>query len=289
MLGFRRRRPVVWPGLAELIEDSFPGTGTRLAAARRWGVDWDEMATGHVVAGAGGPLAHAGLIGLPLVIHGERREVGHVHAVCTRPETRGRGHAREAVASAISASAERFETHVLLTTSPGLYEPLGFRTVPEYGARLDLARPVGGGRRAVLLEAERFGHVRRLARQLARRVPLSPELGVPAERSIFTLNECLSPLWWIRRLGVVVSWDLVDGALSLYDVAGPRVPRLGDLLAYAPGPVWRVEFHFAPENLMENAPEGRFSRWRAPGPEVLMARGPFVREGALVMLPRPWR
>jgi hypothetical protein len=64
---FRALRPRR-DGLAALLESGFPGTAQRLAAVGAWGVDWHRAATSFIVSGSGGPLAHAGMLPLPLKI-----------------------------------------------------------------------------------------------------------------------------------------------------------------------------------------------------------------------------
>jgi len=281
-------------GLAALLESGFPGTVQRLAAVGTWGVDWHRAATSFIVSGPGGPLAHAGMLPLPLKIHGVMHEVGYIHAVCTRPDRRGGGLARAVIEAALRASDRRHKTQILLTNDPVLYSRFGFRTVPEHVVRLVLDQPTEGrsGRAERLLATVR-GHPRLLAQTLERRLPVSDELGVGAERPLYTLNECLSPLWWLPDPGVVVSWELEGGILALYDVAGPVLPDLDALLRHAPGPVSEVVFHFSPDRFLKDGQAGGLAGNACavpvgPGP-VLMARGPFTRADALVMLPRPWR
>ncbi len=280
-------------GLAALLESGFPGTALRLAAVHGWGVDWHRAASSFIVPGPGGPLAHAGLLPLPLVIHGGLREVGFIHAVCTRPDRRGGGLARVVIEAALRASDRRHHSQILLTNDPALYARFGFRTVPEHLVRLSLARPVAGAGGAVRLLASDRAHVRLLARLLEGRVPVSDELGVGPERPLYTLNECLSPLWWLPGPGVVVSWELENGVLALYDVAGPVLPTLDELLCHAPGPVSEVVFHFSPDRFLPacqpRSPAERVEVVAVGQGPVLMARGPFTRADAPVMLPRPWR
>jgi predicted N-acetyltransferase YhbS len=290
MASFRSAVAHARPRLVELLDEAFPGMGLRLKAARAWGADWSLAATNFVVPGSDGPLAHAALLSLPLVVDGRPREVGYLHAVCTHPEHRGRGLARAVIEAALTASEELHETQILLTSDPALYARFGFETVPEHGARYTPPAPAGGtrGNEAVPLEATARGHLDVLARIVRERAPVSAALGVGAERAIYTLNECLSPIMWIEPLDVVVVWYMAGDVLSLHDVSGPTLPTLDDLLAYAPAPVRRIDFHFSPDRFL--APGTAGVEWMplARGP-VLMARGPLAAKGARIMLPPPWR
>jgi GNAT superfamily N-acetyltransferase len=280
------------PGLAELLDVAFPGMGMRLKVARAWGVDWSLAVTGFVVPGPDGPLAHAGLLSLPIVVGGRPREVGYLHAVCTRPDHRGHGLARAVIEAALAASDEMHETQILLTSEPALYARFGFETVPEHGARYTLPAPAGGAQRGVPLPLEPTarGHTEALSRMARTRAPVSHALGVGPERAIYTLSECLSPVVWIEPLDVVVAWRMADGVLALDDVSGAKLPTLDDLLAFAPAPVRRVDFHFSPDRFLD-LDHAAGLEWMpvARGP-VLMARGrPLAAEGARIMLPPPWR
>ena len=98
-------------GLASLLESGFPGTAHRLAAVGTWGVDWHRAATSFIVPGPTGPLAHAGMLPLPLKIHGVVREVGYIHAVCTQPNRRGQGLARDLMDLAMEEARRRSLVH----------------------------------------------------------------------------------------------------------------------------------------------------------------------------------
>jgi predicted acetyltransferase len=57
--------------------------------------------------------------------------VGGIHAVATDPRFRRRGYYRQIMQEVLDYCSGKYETLVLITESPALYESFGFRIIPE--------------------------------------------------------------------------------------------------------------------------------------------------------------
>jgi predicted acetyltransferase len=85
------------------------------------------------------------LLELPLVVMDQSVRVRGIHAVGTRPEFRRRGHYRQVTTEVLQYCASRYDTLVLTTGQPALYEPFGFRVVQEHIFTATVAGRYGEG------------------------------------------------------------------------------------------------------------------------------------------------
>jgi len=234
----------------------------------------------------GRPVAHVGLLELPLFVDGETVTVGGIHAVCTLPDHRRRGFARELIREAIACGLDRYDTLTLTTEEPRIYEPHGFRIVEECRFVTDAPPARPADRHPVRrFDGNSSGDVAMLRDLLRERTPVSNHFGVVGEEAVFLFNTALEPLDVADDLGAVISAVRDETTLRLYDVVAREMPTLAEILArYAP--VDRVEVYFAPDRL---AAELVAEPHRLDGNDHLMALGEFPPEGTAFMLPRTVR
>ncbi len=275
--------------LFELLEAGFPGIGwgARLARMEALGVAWERVSKPFVRYEAGRAVSHVGVMSLPLVVAGERVSAGAIHAVCTRAEARRRGHYRAAMEDALRYCDARFETLVLTTAQPELYEPFGFRHVGEHRFSLpvDSDGVRGGFRELRPGEAEDLSILRRL---LEGRPPVSSVVGVEGEVAVFAFNETFRPLLYADGLDVIVSAEFEGTTLHLFDVVGRGACAVGEILERTPRRVERVVCYFSPDLLV--GAEGALPEPHLlDGDDHLMVRGPFAAAGRAFMLPRTAR
>jgi GNAT superfamily N-acetyltransferase len=125
---------VIWRGMA-----------TKLETAARFGWQWDMLTTPFVSRAEGRIVSHVGVLDLPVRLGGRDMHVAGVHAVCTHPSHRRRGHFRAAMEEALAFIDARWSTAKLHTDKPWLYEPFGFRVVPQHRFHVDRSGPSGRG------------------------------------------------------------------------------------------------------------------------------------------------
>ena len=127
-----------------------------------------------------------------------------------------------------------------------------------------------------------------LHRLLDTREPVSRTLGVVRERGVFCFNEGRRPLRYAPDLDVLLCMERGGASVTLFDVVGPQVPTLDEILVRLPGPVETVTLAFTPDRIAPEAEPvpGPFDH---DGPSILMVRGPFAVEGEPFCLPRSAR
>jgi len=260
-----------------LADTAFPGIMARALRIRLPGGHWRDRSVPFVVERERELVAHVGVLSLEMVVAGERCRVGGIHAVCTHPAERGRGHFRALMEEALAWCESRFPTLLLFTDWPSLYEPFGFRSVGEHRFRASV-RSAGGARASRTLDLTRPRDLATLERLLETRAPVSDVLGVVAEKAVFTFHCPERGLVHAPELPAIVWMELRGTTLTLHDVVAPRIPGLAEILDLIPAPVTEVEIAFAPDRLGVDAAAV------AAAPE-LMARGPFAAENARFAVP----
>src|SRR5262249_28540546 len=134
------------------------------------------------------PVSHVGVLEIPMMLEGREVRAGGIHAVCTHPDFRGRGLYKALMSEVMRWCHNRYQTLVLTTSQPFLYEPFGFRVMPECRfVRLLTGTPPGRGLRT--LDFGRAQDIALLRRVLPEREPVSLSLGVVREQAVFAFNE----------------------------------------------------------------------------------------------------
>ena len=296
----------------ELLETAFPGIGAHVEAAGVLGLDWGKTSTPFVRIEGGQIVSHVGVLALPLIIDGKEVSAAGIHAVCTHPDYRKRGYYRAVMSEAVEWWEQHFETAVLFTDSPGLYEPFGFRVVPE--SYFVVSEVASGPSRTPIADSEGYlrhteaitpnrrngmGHpqqrgLRRLdwscrddvalLRRLVReRQPVSNRLGVASEEAVFAFNAVNMPMWYAEELDTIICFKQEGQTVRIFDVVASKLPTWAELAEYLPAGTDRVEIYFCPDGLGLESSAGPCA---VSGDDVIMVRGPFVPDSQPKMFPR---
>ncbi len=272
--------PALCDRVFELLATWRPELAEQRVRAERLNWRWESCSTPFAIVEEGRVLAHVGVLEDPLWVQGRELRVGGIHAVCTLQERRRQGLYRRLMDEVLPWCDERWATLVLSTEDPFLYEPFGFRVVPESAFLLRRAiGPASGDLRP--LELGDAADLARLERLLETRTPLSDVVSVVGERDVFKFNQAHGGIWLSERLDLVVVLGREGERLVLRDVVSPRLPTLDELLSELPGPAAEVLLCFSPDKF-------EIDGVALPVPEaegVFMVRGPFAAEGRPFMLP----
>jgi len=273
--------------LMNLLDAVFPGIRHGAEEAARLGAPWESVSTPFIAIEGDRILAHVGVIEIPIVVRGRRLAVGSIHGVGTHPERRREGLFRCVMEEALGLCEARYDTEILTTEHPEYFEPFGFRAVTEHLFEAP-GRPGPGGDGIRPLDTGDAADLKLLHRLLTTRAPVSNTLGVVRERGVFCFNEGRRPLHYAPDLDVLLCLERSGTRLSLFDVVGPRVPSLGEILDRIPGRVETVTLAFTPDLVCPEAVPvpGPFDH---DGPTTFMARGPLEVEGEPFCLPRSAR
>jgi predicted N-acetyltransferase YhbS len=202
---------------------------------------------------AGCCVANAATFILPLIINDRPVNAMGIQSVATRPSWRNRGLSHDLLERALRWCDANAQITFLMTSIPGFYEPIGFRTVPQFAYVGDAPAtfpPVPLCRRLNLGAGE---DRRLLAQLLRRRTPVSARFAVDGLPGAFVLNlldQTELAVWhMVARDAVVVTAERPDGTLCIVDVSAPRMPELAEVAAALGVRPKQVEVHFPPDRL----------------------------------------
>ncbi len=277
--------PTLSDQLFNLLETTFPGISRAAESIRGLGASWEAASTPFIRFHDDIAIAHVGVLEIPMQLMGQTVTVGGIHAVCTRPEFRRRGYYREVMEEVLGYCASRYETLVLTTAQPELYEPFGFRVVGEhiFTTQCDLRGCNDGFR---LLNPSNTDDLKLLHRLLETREPVSNIVGIVNEKSVFCFNEGTRPLHYAEDLDLIVCIEIEDTQLKLFDLVGTRICPLAAIVERIPQRIERVAIYFSPDRL--NVEVQAFPH-KLDGDSLLMVRGSFAAEDKPFMLPRSAR
>ncbi|MEQ1570300.1 MAG: GNAT family N-acetyltransferase [Myxococcota bacterium] len=264
-----------WAPVFDLLDAGFPQLPARAAQAAALGAPWAKVTTPFVWFEGGAPVAHVGVLAHPLRLAGEDRVVAGVHAVCSRPDHRGRGHVRRLLEAACEWIDGRFDAAKLHTDYPDLYAKVGFEVAPTHRFH---TRARGGGGPAVRLDPYR-DHPR-IDRALAGRSPVSDALSTRDPGWLTWIDAALArglDRWFVGVPDApwIAAAEVRDRVLYVYDVIGPELPSADGLLGAIGESYDRVEWSFSPERFDPQA-----AAVEVPASEgVLQVRGRWAPRG----------
>lgn len=271
--------PALRAATIALLGTAWPRLPEAVARARTWGADWCEHSEPFVHVEDGVPVAHVGVMEIPVVLDGHEEILAGIHAVCTQPDHRGRGHMRAAMGEALRFVDAHYRRAVLWANDKHIYHRFGFREQTEH----TFVGAVRGGDRLRGRPLSLDDRVDRaeLRHALAKRAPVSRRCGSrdPGWLALINLALWRTPphIVSLDELGCVVIYGLQDGTLRLHDVAAREMPTLA-AIAEALGPGFdRVQIGFSPDDLraLDLTPQAV-----SEDDDVFMVRGPSLPRGA---------
>jgi GNAT superfamily N-acetyltransferase len=264
--------PAGWTALVDLLQDIFSidvGLLDRLG-----GPDPSSMPFAYF-DDAGACVANFSAFSMPVIINGRERRAAGFQSGAVRPEWRQRGLYRELMRKAFAWTEEQgFELGLLLTSKPGLYEPYGFRTIPQHFFVGEPPAAIAKTNSGTSLSLPRDGAIVRS--MLRERTAVSWRFAVMQQAEMFLLNACFDPNIRLSAIGddqIVAAWKLEENCLKLLDVVGRDMPTLASIIADLGIEPDRVEVYF-PTDRLDWEGDARL----LGGSTVLMMRGGKANE-----------
>lgn len=237
----------------DLIEESFPGFKANIARCESLGFPLESKP--FLKEEKGEVLSHVGFMEYPLLIDGRLHQAGALHAVCTKAAYRKQGLSSELIQKALQWAKDRYEFVILFTAIPQFYEKLSFRCIQEH--RFHLQRQQSKGSQPLIpLTAPKDSVL--FLNHFHRRAPASNHLWVKDSGIITTFNALFAtyPSYWSLHyspsIDGILSFELKDKTLHLYDVIAGKLPTLDQILDHLPGAIDEIYFYFSPD-LFTNA------------------------------------
>jgi GNAT superfamily N-acetyltransferase len=243
--------PAAWAALVALLQDTF---GIDVGIQDRFGgPDPTSMPFGYF-EDSGVCAANFSAFSMPMMIDGHLVKAAGFQSGAVRPQWRRLGLYRDLMNRAFGWCDEQgFELGILLTDKPAMYEPYGFKILPQQrfvGAPPPLETDLAGTGR--VLSIENSGDIALVRQVLRERVSVSSVFAVTAQAEMFLLNSVFDPdirLTYLDPFEAVVAWKQDEASLQLLDVAGKSIPPLSTILGALDQRPDRVEVCFPPDKL----------------------------------------
>lgn len=242
--------PAAWASLVALLEDTF---GIDISIQDRFGgPDPTSMPFAYFDAD-GTCAANFSAFSMPVMIDGHLVKAAGFQSGAVRPEWRGRGLYRDLMNRAFNwCDAQGFELGLLLTDKPSMYEPYGFKVLPQHrflGAPPAETKSAGRSRALTVESADDAALLRQV---LCERVPVSSAFAVASQMEMFLLNSVFDTdirLSYLEEHEVIVAWKAEGTTFQLLDIAGKTIPSLAAILSALDQRPDRIEVCFPPDKL----------------------------------------
>jgi GNAT superfamily N-acetyltransferase len=220
-----------WSALVALLRHTFDIDVGILD--RFGGPDPTSMPFGYFDAD-GTCIANFSAFSMPVMVEGRPVKAAGFQSGAVRPEWRGRGLYRDLMNRAFArCDGQGFELGLVLTDKPALYEPFGFRVVPQHKF-VGSPPPIQPQTLSRRLSLENAADIDLLKQLLLSRGPASGRFAVVSQVEMFFLNSFFDPevrLDYLAAFDAVAAWKEDGRTVQLLDVVGRVIPSLSDILA----------------------------------------------------------
>jgi hypothetical protein len=237
-----------------LLEESFPGIKANILRCEKLGFAWKSKA--FLKKEKGEVISHVGFLEYPILINGQFHKVGALHAICTKESHRGQGLASSLIQEALHWSKNHYNFVILFTEIPKFYEKLSFQYIQEYRFRLPCKRSKGSKSLTPLISPKDNSL---FLKCFQNQVPLSNRVWVKDSGDIASFNTLFAtyPAYWSlyysSSINGLISCELKDKTLHLFDIISSNVPSLDLILDHLPTDIEEVYFYFSPDRLTNAA------------------------------------
>lgn len=237
-----------------LLDECFPGIKANIIRCEKLGYSWSSKL--FVKEENGEAVAHVGCLDYPIFIDGSERKVAALHAICTKSTHRNRGLATELIQEALEWAKKHYECVILYTAIPRFYEKYSFRYIQEYRFHLKVTHSKGTQLLTPVMSPRDDALFRNCYRE---RVSLSNVVWAKDDGKVSAFNALFGtyPTYWSLHysssLQGILSFEIKDKTLHLYDVIASRIPSLESILDHLPSEIENIFFYFSPDQLAKEA------------------------------------
>jgi GNAT superfamily N-acetyltransferase len=242
--------PAAWVALVALLEDTF---GIDVGIQDRFGgPDPTSMPFGYFDE-KGVCAANFSAFSMPVMINGRLVKAAGFQSGAVRPQWQGQGLYRDLMNRAFGWCDEQgFELGLLLTDKPAMYEPYGFKILPQqrFAGAPSQEEHLADNARELSIENDADSTL--IRRLLQERSPVSSVFAVAAQAEMFLLNSVFDPeirLSYLDQFEAVVAWKRDESSFQLLDIAGKSIPSLSAILSALDQRSDHVEVCFPPDRL----------------------------------------
>lgn len=271
--------------LYPLFEQVFHIPATELADYYARGF-WNPTYQPYTLFDGSQAAANVSMFELELVIKDTLVKAAGIQSVMTHPAYRRQGLMRQLFKRMLEDIDEEYETAWLFTEQPELYEPFGFRVVPQHAFRTAWKHQSEQIRPSLrIVDFDNEQDVQLIRTCFAGHQPISREFSPVSYESSFFLH-MYSPSFqkkvhYAQSLQAVVVFEVKEEELHLYDVIGASIPDFGELCAAITEPFSSVTVHACADRFGSQS----WTPYLHTAGGYLMVRGTFDESKTPVRMP----
>jgi predicted acetyltransferase len=232
-------------------------------------------------------IANTSFFSLDVILREQVKKAAGIQSVMTDPDYRKKGLMTKLMHRMLGEIDQEFDFSLLMTNSPNLYIPFGFRVLREHYFVAPFSNRVTDTI-SKMRKLEPFTDANDLyliKNTFNNRSLLSNDFMPVSYQSYFFLNmydSCyLEKLYLMEDLDAIVVFEVKEKTLKLYDVLAVELPTIEDICTRVPSSIEKVEIHFCPDRFTTL----QFKPVLLESQDVLMVRGPFSIEGEYFRFP----
>lgn len=277
------------PGLFErcinLLDSIFPGIKNTAINGIKHNAHWDKVSIPFIVENNGIIIAHLGIIPLDIMLNQQQRHVAAVHGICVKEEFRGKGLFKQLMREALHYIKHHFDSALLFTDQPTLYNPYDFTVLPEYDFRINLHSSGNKASDLRSLSLDNRDDLRLIQHLLSSRLPVSNQMGIINETTIFILDNLHKKIFFSKHLNALFLYEVIDSTLYIRDIVSPSEHELNDIIAEIPESFDGIVLQFCPDKFSQHLNTPALAK-----PECsIMVLGNFKFDGKFFRYPEPYR
>lgn len=230
-----------------LIDNVFPGVKNMATSAMKYNACWDKTSTPFIIEENGEIVAHLGVIPLKAMLNHKTHHVAALHGICTKEVFRGRGLFKQLMQEAIQYIGNNYDTAILFTDQPSLYTPYKFSILPEYDFIIDSLTIKKTASDLRLLMLDDANDLRIIKELLANHVPLSNQMSLLNEPTLFVLNNLTNKLFFSQWLHAIIIFEIKERCLFIKDILSQKQLDIDEIVNVVPGEYEKVILQFCPD------------------------------------------
>lgn len=244
--------PTLYERCLSTMDTIFPGVKKMADQGRTRNSYWDKTSTPFIVEKGNEVVAHVGLLPFEVVVEGKTFHATAVHGIYTIETERRKGLFKQLMNEALVHIKQHYDFSFLFTDQPWLYEPFGFRIVPEQEFMLKMFQKDISTSKLRKLDLENPLDLSLMQSLYLRRLPISNRFGIVNETVVSTLNASHLPVYYLESDDVLVVYDVKDQTLWLKDIVFNKPVSLQVIINAIPESFSKVILQFCPDQFSEH-------------------------------------
>ncbi len=280
MLADYSQDPLLFQRCMNLINEVFPGCQEFALSGSKYNASWSEASTPFIVEQKGEIIAHAGVLPITLMLNEKEHHTAAIHAVCVKPEHRGKGHFKQLMQEVMPYLEANFDSSILFTEKPYLYKNYPYKIMlPEYDFVVTEKIKFNTNNSDLrILHLDNPADLKIVENLLFSRVPLSNQLSVFNKygQSLFILNTMGRKIVYSEKLNTLIIFDITDGALYIKEIISSEQRNFSDVVELIPDHFEKIILQFCPDKFLD---EKDYKATLAKPDSCMMVSDKFVFQG----------